>query len=215
MNAPPIGPIKTEYGYHVVKLGSSEDNNRQLDKVQIKNKIKRGSYGVLKNQMDKFSLMLRAKYNARLDTLSIIDLWNKIEVETNYKREPFSKLNDINFKHTLGYLNNEQLSLDWFIDKSFQYAEINATTNRFSHGLLLNFESILDRTLINLWAIDSKIINEENLNYKINAIRNNFLMKRYIHLKKKREPILTKEAILNQAALLHDININENFFNNN
>ena len=165
--------------------------------------------------MDKFSLMLRAKYNARLDTLSIIDLWNKIEVETNYKREPFSKLNDINFKHTLGYLNNEQLSLDWFIDKSFQYAEINATTNRFSHGLLLNFESILDRTLINLWAIDSKIINEENLNYKINAIRNNFLMKRYIHLKKKREPILTKEAILNQAALLHDININENFFNNN
>lgn len=210
-----IGPIKTEYGYHVVKLGSSEGNNNPLDKDHIKNNIKRGKYGVLNEQMDKFSLMLRSKYNARLDTMSIIDLWRKIEVEKNYKRQPFSKLNNINFKRPIGYLNNMQLDLDWFIDNSFQHANIHASTNRLSHGLLLNFASILDRTLINLWVIDSKIISEEDLNYKINAIRQNFLMKRYLSIKKKMEPSLSEETILNQVALSHEIKINENHLNKN
>ena len=165
--------------------------------------------------MDKFSLMLRSKYNARLDTMSIIDLWRKIEVEKNYKRQPFSKLNNINFKRPIGYLNNMQLDLDWFIDNSFQHANIHASTNRLSHGLLLNFASILDRTLINLWVIDSKIISEEDLNYKINAIRQNFLMKRYLSIKKKMEPSLSEETILNQVALSHEIKINENHLNKN
>ena len=115
-------------------------------------------------QMDLFSLNLRSKYSASLDTLSIIALWKAIEMEPGYKQKPFNSLVDIDYLGSLGLLGKMPLDLSWFIKHSYQHAEINGSSNIISHALLLNLFSILDRVLVNMWAKDNNLINYENAN---------------------------------------------------
>ena len=206
-----IGPIKTEYGYHIVLLGASNNVNKRKSIEKIKNEIIKGGYGVLKEQMDLFSLNLRSKYSASLDTLSIIALWKAIEMEPGYKQKPFNSLVDIDYLGSLGLLGKMPLDLSWFIKHSYQHAEINGSSNIVSHALLLNLSSILDRVLVNMWAKDNNLINYESLNSKIKAMQQNLLMKTYVRLEKKAKPSLSQKIILNQASLKYDIKISENF----
>ena len=210
-----IGPIKTEYGYHIVLLGASYNVNKQKSIENIKNEIIKGEYGVLKEQMDLFSLRLRSKYSASLDTLSIIALWKAIEMNPDYKEKPFSSLIDIDYLEPLGVIGNIPLDLSWFIDHSFQHAEINGSSNIVSHALLLNLSSILDRALVSMWAKDSNLLNYKSLNSKIEALQQTLLMKIYVKSEKKVDPSLSQEIILNQASLKYQIKINENLSGNN
>lgn len=206
-----IGPIKTEFGYHIVKLGSSRPVKNQINKDKIKRAISTGSYGVLKERMDLFSLQLRSNYRSRLDTISIIELWNKIEDKEGYKNKKFSDLSNLSHEKPLGVLDDLSLNLSWFIEQSYKHGQIYNAPIIVSHALLLNISDILNRELAVRWARDNNIFDFNRWESRLIVHEWNLLKNEYIKSIIKSDPSLTEAVILNRLLNDHIIEINEEF----
>ena len=210
-----IGPIKTDYGYHIVEIGEIKKvvDLKTIEAVEAD--IGNGKYGVFGEKMDQFAKDFRETYNCNIDTLAVIDLWRQIEAVTDYKKITFSDLSNITYDHPISTCDGEELSLSWFVDQGNRHGQINVAVVHAPIALIKNLMDILNRFLTVRWVSENDNINKEHLYEKVRAIETILLKEAYIQTELERTPQLSEYALFNRLLLNHEIVVNENFINSN
>ena len=206
-----IGPIKTDFGFHIVQAGAVEYVENKKSAAQMEKEISGGKYGVLKEAVDGFSRNMRSAYNSDLDSLSIIEMWNKIVLDLDYTNQPFSALATINHGKPLGHIGNDSLSLDWFIEQSYRHAQISNSSIYSPYALLINCSDILNRFLTVRWAEKNNDIYNDKMKLKVQAFQRNLLKNAYVESKIDMNLSLTEAVVLNRLVQEHVIKINDKF----
>ena len=210
-----IGPIKTEYGYHIVEVGKIKEIETTNTVETVEKDISNGKYGVFSDNMDRFAKNLRGSYNCNLGTLAIIDLWQHIEAGIDYKEMTFNDLSDIAYDRPIATCDGEELSLNWFVDQGNRHGQINIAVIHAPIALIKNMMDIMNRFLTVRWVSDNDNINKKHLYEKVRAIETILLKEAYVQKELEISPQLSESVLFNRLLLNHDIVVNEKFVNNN
>ncbi len=210
-----IGPIKTKYGYHIVEVGEIKEIATTNTVETVEKAISNGKYGVFSENMDRFAKNLRGSYNCNLDTLAVIDLWQKIEAGSDYKEMIFNDLSDIAYDRPIATCDGEELSLNWFVDQGNRHGQINVAVVHAPIALIKNLMDIMNRFLTVRWVSDNDNINKKHLHEKVRAIETILLKEAYVQKELEITPQLSESVLFNRLLLNHEIVVNEKFIDNN
>lgn len=210
-----IGPIETDYGYHIVQLGEIKQLKNSFTMDEVNQAILNGKYGVFSNKMEDFASDLRKKHNCTIDTVAVIDLYNKLELINTHKKMIFNDLSKVIYNKSIGSCNNEELSLAWFIQKANQHGQINSASIHAPIALLKNLTDILNRHLSVQWVMENNNINKLHIYQKVHFIESEMLKEAYIKSELEKSPELIESNIFNRLLLDHEVLIREDFLNKN
>jgi hypothetical protein len=210
-----IGPIETDYGYHIVQLGEIKQLKNSFTMDEVNQAILNGKYGVFSNKMEDFASDLRKKHNCTIDTVAVIDLYNKLELISTHKKMTFNDLSKVIYNKPIGSCNNEELSLAWFIQKANQHGQINSASIHAPIALLKNLTDILNRHLSVQWVMENNNINKLHIYQKVRYIEAEILKEAYIKSELEKSPELIESNIYNRLLLNHDVEVSEDFLNQN
>jgi hypothetical protein len=210
-----IGPIETDYGYHIVQLGEIKQLKNSFTMDEVNQAILNGKYGVFSNKMEDFASDLRKKHNCTIDTVAVIDLYNKLELISTHKKMIFNDLSKVIYNKSIGSCNNEELSLAWFIQKANQHGQINSASIHAPIALLKNLTDILNRHLSVQWVMENNNINKLHIYQKVHFIESEMLKEAYIKSELEKSPELIESNIFNRLLLDHEVLIREDFLNKN
>ena len=210
-----IGPIKTKYGYHIVEVGEIKEIATTNTVETVEKAISNGKYGVFSENMDRFAKNLLGSYNCNLDTLAVIDLWQKIEAGSDYKEMTFNDLSDIAYDRPIATCDGEELSLNWFVDQGNRHGQINVAVVHAPIALIKNLMDIMNRFLTVRWVSDNDNINKKHLHEKVRAIETILLKEAYVQKELEITPQLSESVLFNRLLLNHEIVVNEKFIDNN
>jgi len=210
-----IGPIKTDYGYHIVQLGEIKESKNSFTMDEVNQAIINGKYGVFGEKMENFANELRNKQNCNIDTIAVIDLYNKLELISTHKKMIFSDLSKVVYNQPIGSCDNEDLSLAWFIQKANQHGQINSASIHAPIALLKNLSDILNRHLSVQWVMENNNINKLHIYQKVRYIEAEILKEAYIKSELEKSPELIESNIYNRLLLNHDVEVSEDFLNKN
>ena len=210
-----IGPIETDYGYHIVQLGEIKQLKNSFTIDEVNQAILNGKYGVFSNKMEDFASDLRKKHNCTIDTVAVIDLYNKLELISTHKKMIFNDLSKVIYNKPIGSCNNEELSLAWFIQKANQHGQINSASIHAPIALLKNLTDILNRHLSVQWVMENNNINKLHIYQKVHFIESKMLKEAYIKSELEKSPELIESNIFNRLLLDHEVLIREDFLNKN
>ena len=210
-----IGPIKTKYGYHIVEVGEIKEIATTNTVETVEKAISNGKYGVFSENMDRFAKDLRGSYNCNLDTLAVIELWQKIEAVPSDKKMTFSDLSDIAYDRPIATCDGEELSLNWFVDQGNRHGQINVAVVHAPIALIKNLMDIMNRFLTVRWVSDNDNINKKHLHEKVRAIETILLKEAYVQKELEITPQLSESVLFNRLLLNHEIVVNEKFIDNN
>jgi hypothetical protein len=210
-----IGPIETDYGYHIVQLGEIKQSNNSFTMDEVNQDILNGKYGVFGEKMDDFASDLRKKHNCTMDTLAVIDLYNQLELISNHKKMIFNDLSTVVYNKPIGSCDNEDLSLAWFIEKGNQHGQINTASIHAPIALLKNLGDILNRHLSVQWVLENNDIDKNHLYQKVRYIEAEMLKKAYIKSELDNSPELVESNVYNRLLLNHDVEVSEEFLTKN
>lgn len=210
-----IGPIETDYGYHIVQLGEIKQLKNSFTIDEVNQAILNGKYGVFSNKMEDFASDLRKKHNCTIDTVAVIDLYNKLELISTHKKMIFNDLSKVIYNKPIGSCNNEELSLAWFIQKANQHGQINSASIHAPIALLKNLTDILNRHLSVQWVMENNNINKLHIYQKVHFIESEMLKEAYIKSELEKSPELIESNIFNRLLLDHEVLIREDFLNKN
>ena len=210
-----IGPIKTEYGYHIVEVGEIKEIATTNTVETVEKAISNGKYGVFSENMDRFAKNLRGSYNCNLDTLAVIELWQQIKAAGSYKKMTFSNLSDIAYDRPIATCDGEEISLNWFVDQGNRHGQINVAVVHAPIALIKNLIDIMNRFLTVRWVSDNDNINKKHLHEKVRAIETILLKEAYVQKELEITPQLSESVLFNRLLLNHEIVVNEKFIDNN
>ncbi len=210
-----IGPIETDYGYHIVQLGEIKQLKNSFTMDEVNQAILNGKYGVFSNKMEDFASDLRKKHNCTIDTVAVIDLYNKLELISTHKKMIFNDLSKVIYNKSIGSCNNEELSLAWFIQKANQHGQINSASIHAPIALLKNLTDILNRHLSVQWVMENNNINKLHIYQKVHFIESEMLKEAYIKSELEKSSELIESNIFNRLLLDHEVLIREDFLNKN
>ncbi len=210
-----IGPIETDYGYHIVQLGEIKQLKNSFTMDEVNQAILNGKYGVFSNKMEDFASDLRKKHNCTIDTVAVIDLYNKLELINTHKKMIFNDLSKVIYNKPIGSCNNKELSLAWFIQKANQHGQINSASIHAPIALLKNLTDILNRHLSVQWVMENNNINKLHIYQKVHFIESEMLKEAYIKSELEKSPELIESNIFNRLLLDHEVLIREDFLNKN
>jgi hypothetical protein len=210
-----IGPIETDYGYHIVQLGEIKQLKNSFTMDEVNQAILNGKYGVFSNKMEDFASDLRKKHNCTIDTVAVIDLYNKLELINTHKKMIFNDLSKVIYNKPIGSCNNKELSLAWFIQKANQHGQINSASIHAPIALLKNLTDILNRHLSVQWVMENNNINKLHIYQKVHFIESEMLKEAYIKSELEKSSELIESNIFNRLLLDHEVLIREDFLNKN
>lgn len=211
-------PLETTYGFHVVfvdyQIPKAGKNKIKFDPIKLKKELIKGKYGFQEENYSKFIETLYQKYNVSLEHVELYNIWNivrKIEGVNSMSGIPISMLKNVNSNSVMGRIGAEEITLDWFINKSNDFSFY--TNVAIKHGFSFNkiISDVMARYLMVHWYNDNKKLFpglEKSIKQKyVNKIYSLFLNKMLEH-----NPDLTKEIILNQFMVNEGIIINNELF---
>ena len=210
-----IGPIETDYGYHIVQLGETKQSKNSFTMDEVNQSILNGKYGVFGDKMEDFASDLRKKHNCAIDTVAVIDLYNQLELISNHKKMIFNDLSTVVYNKPIGSCNNEERSLAWFIQKANQHGQINSASIHAPIALLKNLTDILNRHLSVQWVLENNDIDKHALYQKVRYIEAEMLKEAYIKSELDNSPELIESNVYNRLLLDHDVELSEEFLSKN
>jgi len=206
-----IGPIETDYGYHIVKLGETKQSKNSFTMDEVNQAILNGKYGVFGDKMEDFASDLRKKHNCAIDTVAVIDLYNQLELISAHKKMIFNDLSTVVYNKPIGSCNNEERSLAWFVQKANQHGQINSASIHAPIALLKNLTDILNRHLSVQWVLENNDIDKHALYQKVRYIEAEMLKEAYIKSELDNSPDLIESNVYNRLLLNHDVEVSEEF----
>ena len=210
-----IGPIETDYGYHIVQLGETKQSKNSFTMDEVNQAILNGKYGVFGDKMEDFASDLRKKHKCTIDTVAVIDLYNQLELISNHKKMIFNDLSTVVYNKPIGSCNNEERSLAWFIQKANQHGQINSASIHAPIALLKNLTDILNRHLSVQWVLENNDIDKHALYQKVRYIEAEMLKEAYIKSELDNSPELIESNVYNRLLLDHDVELSEEFLSKN
>jgi len=210
-----IGPIETDYGYHIVQLGETKQSKNSFTMDEVNQAILNGKYGVFGDKMEDFASDLRKKHKCTIDTVAVIDLYNQLELIRNHKKMIFNDLSTVVYNKPIGSCNNEECSLAWFIQKANQHGQINSASIHAPIALLKNLTDILNRHLSVQWVLENNDIDKHALYQKVRYIEAEMLKEAYIKSELDNSPELIESNVYNRLLLDHDVELSEEFLSKN
>jgi len=206
-----IGPIETDYGYHIVQLGETKQSKNSFTMDEVNQAILNGKYGVFGDKMEDFASDLRKKHNCAIDTVAVIDLYNQLELISAHKKMIFNDLSTVVYNKPIGSCNNEERSLAWFVQKANQHGQINSASIHAPIALLKNLTDILNRHLSVQWVLENNDIDKHALYQKVRYIEAEMLKEAYIKSELDNSPDLIESNVYNRLLLNHDVEVSEEF----
>ena len=210
-----IGPIETDYGYHIVQLGETKQSKNSFTMDEVNQAILNGKYGVFGDKMEDFASDLRKKHNCAIDTVAVIDLYNQLELISAHKKMIFNDLSTVVYNKPIGSCNNEERSLAWFVQKANQHGQINSASIHAPIALLKNLTDILNRHLSVQWVLENNDIDKHALYQKVRYIEAEMLKEAYIKSELDNSPDLIESNVYNRLLLNHDVEVSEEFLSKN
>ena len=210
-----IGPIETDYGYHIVQLGETKQSKNSFTMDEVNQAILNGKYGVFDDKMEDFASDLRKKHKCTIDTVAVIDLYNQLELISNHKKMIFNDLSTVVYNKPIGSCNNEERSLAWFVQKANQHGQINSASIHAPIALLKNLTDILNRHLSVQWVLENNDIDKHALYQKVRYIEAEMLKEAYIKSELDNSPELIESNVYNRLLLDHDVELSEEFLSKN
>jgi len=210
-----IGPIETDYGYHIVQLGETKKSKNSFTMDEVNQAILNGKYGVFGDKMEDFASDLRKKHNCAIDTAAVIDLYNQLELISAHKKMIFNDLSTVVYNKPIGSCNNEERSLAWFVQKANQHGQINSASIHAPIALLKNLTDILNRHLSVQWVLENNDIDKHALYQKVRYIEAEMLKEAYIKSELDNSPDLIESNVYNRLLLNHDVEVSEEFLSKN
>ena len=210
-----IGPIETDYGYHIVQLGETKQSKNSFTMDEVNQAILNGKYGVFGDKMEDFASDLRKKHNCAIDTAAVIDLYNQLELISAHKKMIFNDLSTVVYNKPIGSCNNEERSLAWFVQKANQHGQINSASIHAPIALLKNLTDILNRHLSVQWVLENNDIDKHALYQKVRYIEAEMLKEAYIKSELDNSPDLIESNVYNRLLLNHDVEVSEEFLSKN
>jgi len=206
-----IGPIETDYGYHIVQLGETKQSKNSFTMDEVNQAILNGKYGVFGDKMEDFASDLRKKHNCAIDTVAVIDLYNQLELISAHKKMIFNDLSTVVYNKPIGSCNNEERSLAWFVQKANQHGQINSASIHAPIALLKNLTDILNRHLSVQWVLENNDIDKHALYQKVRYIEAEMLKEAYIKSELDNSADLIESNVYNRLLLNHDVEVSEEF----
>jgi hypothetical protein len=211
-----IGPVETKFGYHIFqtikkeKSTEAQANNRNN---KIKREIKNGRYGYLDEYTDAYANQLFRQYDGEIYIDNIDTLWqiaDSLDLFVIPDGIPIKSLIKTNYLKPLARLNNQNLTINWFVNEANRqgtYRKSNFVKAYFLYNIL---RDILHRycSILMFDQNSEKYISRKSQN-NIRTKQENYLFENYVNQEMKKDSSLTEYIILNRLAIKYNLEIKQ------
>ena len=208
------GPLETKFGYHVFHIVKREQRKQPLPKnrkKQLRREIKNGRYKLLDHYTDSYAEEWFKKFDIEIFIENIDTLWKRaIDLDLFVIPEGVSmlRLNEAGYKEPLARINDQTLTIDWFIQQAQQhgkYKQSNFVKAYFLYNILID---LLKRYSAIMWydISDDQFDNQKMLR-RVQLKQEKLLYNHYVAQETKIDPMLTEEMIFNRLALKYNIQV--------
>jgi len=209
-----IGPVETKFGYHIFqtikkeKSTEAQANNRNN---KIKREIKNGRYGYLDEYTDEYAHQLLLQLGGEIYINNIDTLWiiaDSLDLFVIPDGVSIQSLIKTNYMKPLAKINDQNLSINWFIEQANRQGSYSKSNFVKSYFLYNNLRDLLHRYCTILWFDENsekfKPIKTQN---NIRIKQENFLFDKYLNQEMVNDSSLTESIILNRLAVKYNLEI--------
>jgi hypothetical protein len=120
------------------------------------------------------------------------------------------RLNEADYKAPLARINNQMVTIDWFIEQAQQHGKYKKSNFVKAYFLYITLIDLLRRHSAVMWydISDDKFDNQKT-RQMVQLKQEKLLYKHYVVQETKIDSMLTEEMILNRLALRYDIQVRE------
>jgi hypothetical protein len=211
------GPVETKFGYHVFHIVKREQRKQSVAKNRKKilsREIKNGRYKLLDHYTDSYAEEWFKIFDIKLFIENIDTLWQRAEdLDLFVVPEGISmlRLNEVGYKAPLARINNQMVTIDWFIEQSQQHGKYKQSNFVKAYFLYNTLIDLLRRYSAVMWYdISDDQFDNQKTHQMVQLKQEKLLYKHYVAQETKIDLMLTEEMILNRLALRYDIQVREN-----
>ena len=209
-----VGPIETKFGYHIFQTIKTEINDLlpvKNKKMKIQTEIKNGRYGYLDEYTDEYAHKLFKQFGGEIYIHNIDTLWmiaDSLDLFVIPDGVSIQSLIKTNYMKPLAKINNQNLSIHWFIKQANRQGSYKKSNFVKAYFLYNTLKDILHRYSTILWFDENsekfKPLITKN---KIRTKQENHLFVKYINQETAKDSSLTESIILNRLAVKYNLEI--------
>ena len=210
------GPLETKFGYHVFHIVKREQRKQSVAKNRkktLRTEIKNGRYKLLDHYTDSYAEEWFKIFDIKLFIENIDTLWQRAEdLDLFVVPEGVSmlRLNEAGYKAPLARINNQMVTIDWFIEQAQQHGKYKQSNFVKAYFLYNNLIDLLRRYSAVMWYdISEDQFDNQKTRQMVQLKQEILLYKHYVTQETKIDSMLTEEMILNRLALRYDIQVRE------
>ena len=210
------GPLETKFGYHVFHIVKREQRKQSVAKNRkktLRTEIKNGRYKLLDHYTDSYAEEWFKIFDIKLFIENIDTLWQRAEdLDLFVVPEGVSmlRLNEAGYKAPLARINNQMVTIDWFIEQAQQHGKYKQSNFVKAYFLYITLIDLLRRYSAVMWYdINNDQFNNQKMLRTVQLKQEKLLYNHYVAQETKIDSMLTEEMILNRLALRYDIQVRE------
>jgi hypothetical protein len=210
------GPLETKFGYHVFHIVKREKRKQSVAKNRkktLRREIKNGRYKLLDHYTDSYAEEWFKIFDIELFIENIDTLWQRAEdLDLFVVPEGVSvlRLNEAGYKAPLARINNQMVTIDWFIEQAQQHGKYKQSNFVKAYFLYNTLIDLLRRYSAVMWYdISDDQFDKQKTIQTVQLKQEKLLYKHYVAQEMKIDPALIEEVILNRLALRYDIQVRE------
>ena len=208
------GPLETKFGYHVFHIVKREQRKQSVAKNRkktLRKEINNGRYKLLDHYTDSYSEEWFKIFDIELFIENIDTLWQRaIDLDLFVIPDGVSilRLNEAGYKAPLARINDQTLTIDWFIEQAQQHGKYKQSNFGKAYFLYNTLIDLLRRYSAVMWydISDDQFDNQKMLR-RVQLKQEKLLYNHYVAQETKIDSMLTEEMILNRLALRYDIKV--------
>ena len=211
-----IGPVETKFGYHIfrtVKRENIDDPKQQNRKKSIKKEIKGGRYGFLDEYTDLQAEKWFHAFGGEIHVDEIDTLWqiaDSLGLFVTPNGISIHSLDKTNYNGPLAKLNNQNLSIAWFIDQAKKQGTYDKSNFVKAYFLYNTLKDMLHRYSAIMWFEKNKTIFDHKKTHRsIKIKQEDYLFDIFMKQEMGKDSTLTNSVILNRLAIQYDLEIND------
>ena len=217
-----LGPIKTDFGYHLLYIHSEKRVQLEPFEVEKKNiirKIQSNTFPEFNHQLKKLTNQLFQEHSVTLDNLGIDSLFSILHKDSlnpngrytfaSIKKIKQSKINN----YSVALVDGKEVFANWLI----QRADIEPMLYKSSTLYLNNFKKlitdIISRDLGVKEADKLDLVDDDILNKKTQDVLKGIIVDYYTDMIKVKEGYSSKQEVFDQLIKQHKIKYNPKYLN--
>jgi len=208
------GPLETKFGYHVFHIVKREQRKQPVAKNRkktLRREIENGRYKLLDYYTDSHAEEWFKIFDIELFIENIDTLWQRaVDLDLFVVPEGVSilRLNEAGYQAPLARINNQMVSVDWFIEQAQQHGKYEQSNFVKAYFLYNTLIDILRRYSAVMWYdISDDQFNNKKMRQMVLLKQETLLYKHYVVQETKIDSMLTEEMIFNRLALKYNIQV--------